>query len=129
MFCLAGLLVSAGQMTGLLDLLIQALSPITVGWLHLPADPRIPTTFILGIIRRDFAVFGLTDVALSPAQVVVSTVVITLFVPCIATVGVMIKERGAGVALSIWVASWVFALMVGALLSQLLPAVFSAVHI
>jgi ferrous iron transport protein B len=128
MFCLAGLVVSAGQMTGLLDVLIKALSPITVGLLHLPADPRIPTTFILGIVRRDFAAFGLTDVTLSAAQAVVAMVVITLFVPCIATVGVMIKERGAKIAFSIWIGSWLFAIFVGAVLAQILPAIF-ALHI
>lgn len=125
MFCIAGLVVSVGQMTGLLDFLIKALSPITVGLLKLPSDPRIPTTFILGIVRRDFAAFGLTDVALSSAQAVVAMVVITLFVPCIATVGVMIKERGAKVALTIWVGSWVFAILVGAVLARILPPLFS----
>jgi ferrous iron transport protein B len=129
MFALAGLVVSAAHMTGLLEALIRALSPVTVGWLLLPADPRICTTFILGLVRRDFAAFGLTDVALNPAQAVVSMVVITLFVPCIATVGIMIKERGARAALTIWAASWLFAIVVGALLARLLPPLFSAVHI
>ena len=125
MFCIAGLFVTIGQMTGLLDLCIKALSPITVGLLHLPDDPRIPTTFILGIVRRDFAAFGLTDVALNPAQAVVAMIVITLFVPCIATVGVMIKERGAKIAFTIWIGSWIFAFIVGAILALALPPLFS----
>lgn len=124
MFCIAGLVVTLGQMTGFLDLMINCLSPITTGLLQLPADPRIPTTFILGIVRRDFAAFGLTDVPLSAAQAVVGMVVITLFVPCIATVGVMIKERGSKIALTIWLGSWVFAVAVGALLARLLPPLF-----
>ncbi len=124
MFCIAGLVVTIAQMTGFLELMIQALSPLTVGLLKLPADPRIPTTFILGIVRRDFAAFGLTDVVLNPAQAVVAMVVITLFVPCIATVGVMIKERGAKIALSIWLGSWVFAILIGSLLALALPALF-----
>lgn len=125
MFCIAGLVVSLGQMTGLLNLLIQTLSPLTVGWLRLPDDPRIPTTFILGIVRRDFAAFGLTDVALTQAQAVVAMVVITLFVPCIATVGVMIKERGPKIAFSIWIGSWLFAFLIGGLLALVLPKLFA----
>lgn len=121
MFCIAGLVVTIGQITGVLDLLIQALKPITVDLLKLPSDPRIPTTFILGIVRRDFAAFGLTDVALTASQAVTAMVVITLFVPCIATVGVMIKERGAKVAFSIWIGSWLFAVAVGAGLARFLP--------
>jgi len=128
MFCFAGLVVTVGQMTGVLDWCIKALTPVTVGLLQLPADPRIPTTFILGIVRRDFAAFGLTDVALNQAQAVVAMVVITLFVPCIATVGIMMKERGAKVALSIWVGSWLFAILAGAVLARLLPPLFAAVH-
>ena len=48
-----------------LDLFIKVLQPITVSWLNLPADPRVATTFILGIVRRDFAAFGLTDVSMT----------------------------------------------------------------
>ena len=108
----------------LLDLFIKFLQPITVSWLHLPNDPRIATTFILGIVRRDFASFGLTEVPLTPVQAVTAMIVITLFVPCIATVGVMIKERGPKVALTIWFGSWACAFVIGGLLSQVLPFVF-----
>ncbi|MBY0356831.1 MAG: ferrous iron transporter B [Candidatus Obscuribacterales bacterium] len=124
MFCIAGIVVTVGQMTGALDWFIKLLQPLSVGWLGLPNDPRIPTTFILGIVRRDFAAFGLTDVALSAAQAVVAMVVITLFVPCIATVGVMIKERGFKIAMIIWLGSWLFAFLIGGLLAQLLPGFF-----
>jgi ferrous iron transport protein B len=120
MFCLAGLVVSVGEMTGILDWFINILQPMTVSWLHLPADPRIPTTFILGIVRRDFAAFGLTDVALTGVQAVVAMVVITLFVPCIATVGVMIKERGMKTAMAIWIGSWLCAFIIGGALTHLL---------
>lgn len=126
MFCIAGLVVTIAQMTGLLGLIINALHPITVGFLGLPADPRIPTTFILGIVRRDFAAFGLTDVALTPVQAVVAMIVITLFVPCIATVGVMIKERGMKVAMSVWVGSYICAFVIGGILARALPPLFIA---
>jgi ferrous iron transport protein B len=127
MFFVAGFAVTIAQMFGLLDLFIKLLQPVTVSWLHLPNDPRIATTFILGIVRRDFASFGLTEVPLTPVQAVTAMIVITLFVPCIATVGVMIKERGPKIALSIWFGSWVAAFAIGGLLSRVLPALFKAV--
>ncbi|HEY9682753.1 MAG TPA: ferrous iron transporter B [Oculatellaceae cyanobacterium] len=127
MFFVAGFAVTIAQMLGLLDLFIKLLQPITVNWLHLPNDPRIATTFILGIVRRDFASFGLTEVPLTPVQAVTAMIVITLFVPCIATVGVMIKERGPKIALSIWFGSWVAAFAIGGLLSRALPLLFKAV--
>jgi ferrous iron transport protein B len=124
MFALAGFVVTVAQVSGILDLFIRLLQPLTVTWLQLPADPRIATTFILGIVRRDFAAFGLTDVAMTGVQAVTAMVVITLFVPCIATVGVMIKERGAKIALAIWVGSWICAFAIGGLLAKVLPFIF-----
>ena len=128
MFALAGFVVTIAQVVGLLDWFINLLQPIVVNWLKLPNDPRIATTFILGIVRRDFAAFGLTDVGLTAAQAVVAMIVITLFVPCIATVGVMIKERGPKVALTIWIGSWLCAFVIGGLLAQVLPSLFAYFH-
>jgi ferrous iron transport protein B len=127
MFFIAGFAVTIAQMLGLLDLFIKFLQPVTVSWLHLPSDPRIATTFILGIVRRDFASFGLTEVPLTPVQAVTAMIVITLFVPCIATVGVMIKERGPKIALSIWFGSWVAAFGIGGMLAYVLPPLFKLV--
>lgn len=125
MFILAGLVVTVAQMLGVLDWFISVLNPIVVHWLNLPNDPRIATTFILGIVRRDFASFGLTEVPLTAVQAVTAMIVITLFVPCIATVGVMIKERGPVVATTIWVGSWLCAFVIGGLLARGLPLVFA----
>jgi ferrous iron transport protein B len=127
MFFIAGFAVTIAQMCGLLDLFIKALNPITVNWLHLPNDPRIATTFILGIVRRDFASFGLTEVPLTAVQAVTAMIVITLFVPCIATVGVMVKERGPKIALTIWFGSWAAAFVIGGALAQGLPLLFKLV--
>ncbi len=123
MFALASLVVTIAQMMGLLDFFIEIAKPATQTWLQLPSDPRIATTFILGIVRRDFASFGLTQVHLTPVQAIVAMIVITLFVPCIATVGVMIKERGLKIALTIWLSSMVLAFGVGGVLARVLPLI------
>lgn len=127
MFFLAGFAVTLAQMVGILDAFIKFLQPVTVAWLQLPNDPRIATTFILGIVRRDFASFGLTEVPLTPVQALTAMIVITLFVPCIATVGVMIKERGPKIALTIWLGSWVCAFVIGGILARCLPPVFQLI--
>ncbi|QQR57570.1 MAG: ferrous iron transporter B [Candidatus Melainabacteria bacterium] len=125
MFALAGAVVSIAQMLGWLDTFVNWLKPVVTQWLLLPSDPRIPTTFILGIVRRDFASFGLTEVVLTAAQAVTAMIVITLFVPCIATVGVMIKERGMKIAMTIWIGSWVCAFVIGGVLARVLPPFFA----
>ena len=40
-------------------------------------------------------------------------VVITLFVPCIASLMIIIKERGWREALTVWVGAWIVAFLVG----------------
>lgn len=118
LFMLGALIVTLLQISGGLDLIQRALAPATVGLLQLP--PQAATAFIMGLIRRDFGAAGLTDLPLSPDQVIVSLVVITLFVPCIATVTVLFKERGWREALTLWLGSWVIAFAVGGTLAAIL---------
>ncbi|PLX39944.1 MAG: ferrous iron transport protein B [Deltaproteobacteria bacterium] len=114
-FVAGSLGVSLLLVTGMLDLWQEALAPLTEGILRLPKETA--TAFIMGMVRRDFGAAGLTELALSPWQVVVSLVTITLFVPCIASLMILFKERGVKQALSIWAGAWVLAFTVGGLLA------------
>jgi ferrous iron transport protein B len=81
---------------GVLPWLMRAGEPLVVGWLGLP--PEASAAFLLGFLRRDFAATGLFIMqahgALSPAQVVVAMVTLTLFIPCIASVMMIAKSAG-----------------------------------
>ncbi len=109
--------VSLLQVTGGLKAWQNLVAPLTEGWLHLPKEAA--TAFVMGMVRRDFGAAGLTDLALSPWQVVVSLVVITLFVPCIASLMILLKERGVKEALTVWLGAWVLAFGVGGILAQI----------
>lgn len=117
-FFVGALAVGVTQLTGLLIILQQALVPLTTHWLQLP--PEAATAFIMGVVRRDFGAAGLYNIALSPFQVVVALVTITLFVPCIASLMVMMKERGFKQGMLIWIGTWVVAFLVGGIVSQVL---------
>jgi ferrous iron transport protein B len=117
-FIFGSLVVVILQLTGGLDLWQRLLAPVIEGWLRLPGETA--TAFVMGMVRRDFGAAGLIDLALSPAQVVVSLVVITLFVPCIASLMVLFKERGLREASLVWVGSWVTAFVVGGLVAGML---------
>ncbi|MBI4418928.1 MAG: ferrous iron transport protein B [Ignavibacteriales bacterium] len=106
------------QVTGLLAMWQEILSPFTTHWLQLPREAA--TAFVMGMVRRDFGAAGLYDLSLTPDQIVVSLVTITLFVPCIASLMVMLKERGAKEAMIVWFGTWVGAFLVGGILSQIL---------
>ncbi len=102
--------------------LIRATEPLITGWLGLP--PQAAAAFLLGLMRRDFAATGLfameSQGLLSPVQVVVSIVTITLFIPCIASLFMIIKERGWKTALAMALFIFPFAMLVGGLLQRLL---------
>ncbi len=106
------------QVTGLLNVWQAALAPLTVEWLQLPREAA--TAFVMGLVRRDFGAAGLYNLPLSNGQIVVALVTITLFVPCIASLMVMLKERGVKEAAIVWAGTWVGAFLIGGILSQFL---------
>lgn len=118
LFILGALLISIMQYTNILVAIQNAVAPITVGLLELPKETA--TAFIMGIIRRDFGAAGLTSISMTQVQTLVSLVVMTLFVPCIAAIMVMFKERGYKDALLIWLGSFVVAFLTGGIIAFLL---------
>ncbi|HZK67209.1 MAG TPA: ferrous iron transport protein B [Chloroflexota bacterium] len=118
LFALGSVAISTLLITGGLDALQTAFQPLTVGWLQLP--PESSTAFIMGFVRRDFGAAGLLGMELSAMQVLVALITITLFVPCVASVMMLFKERGWREALVVWAGCLVTAFVVGGLLSQAL---------
>jgi ferrous iron transport protein B len=99
-----------------------AMEPVLVSLLHLPAQAA--GVFLLGFLRRDYGAAGLYDMAreglLTGQQVVVSLIVITLFVPCLASFLMIIREQGMKRALAIAGFIVPFAILVGTVISWIL---------
>ena len=118
-FVLGTALLFLLNITGMLAWLQVAMAPIVVNWLGLPAEAT--NALLVGFLRRDYGAAGLFEMSrngqLTPVQVLVSMVVITLFVPCVANVLMIVKEHGARTAF--WVVATVFpiAILVGGLLN------------
>ncbi|MFH0963798.1 MAG: ferrous iron transport protein B [Planctomycetota bacterium] len=96
--------------------------PVVAGLLGLPQ--KAARIFLMGFLRRDYAAAGLTSIAseLSATQIMVSLVVITLFVPCIANFFVIVKEQGGRRAAAIAAFIIPYAIAVGAVLRVILDA-------
>jgi len=79
---------------GALPWIIEAGKPLVTGWLGLP--PEASAAFVMGFLRRDFGATGLFALGsqLSALQAVVGMLTLTLFVPCIASVMMIVKEQG-----------------------------------
>lgn len=122
LFVLGAIIITVLQYTDMLDVIADWFSPITMNLLQLPSE--VTNTFIMGIIRRDFGAAGLNTMVaqglLSPQQVVVALVVITLFVPCIASIMVIFKERKLSDALLIWINSFIIAFAIGGIVSHII---------
>jgi len=101
---------------GLLALIENACAPIVVNLLGLPKETA--GAFVMGFLRRDYAaVLIVKSTNLEPLQVLVAFVTITLFVPCIANLFVMVKERGLKTATFITCFIFVFAFLVGGMVN------------
>jgi ferrous iron transport protein B len=122
LFLLGTAVLFALAQTGLLAWLTAAASPLVTGWLELPAEAS--AAFLMGFMRRDFGATGLfvlqSQGSLSPAQVVTAMVTITLFVPCIASVMMIAKERSWRAAVGMLVLIFPLAVLVGGLLARAL---------
>jgi ferrous iron transport protein B len=105
---------------GILPWLIDATEPLVVGWLGLPKEAS--AAFLMGFLRRDFGATGLFAMgsALTPEQGVVGLVTLTLFVPCIASVLVIVKEQGARTAAAMLALIVPTAFLLGGLLHRVL---------
>ncbi|MHB9005072.1 MAG: ferrous iron transport protein B, partial [Coriobacteriia bacterium] len=110
-FVVGALAISLLEVTGALAWIQAALVPLTVGWLGLPAEAA--TAFVMGFVRRDFGAAGFFTMSLTDAQLLVAMVTITLFVPCIASVMVILKERGAHYLVGLFAGSVGLAFLVG----------------
>jgi ferrous iron transport protein B len=102
---------------GFLEVIQDAVRPLT-SLVGLPA--AFAEVLVLGVVRRDFAAAGMTDMALTPVETFVGLVVITLFVPCILSMMMIVKERDAKSGMLMWLGSWVVAFGVGALIAAVM---------
>jgi len=120
-------LTKAAQLAGLLDPVAALLSPITVVWLGLPAITGI--TLIFGVLRKELTLIMLATLlgtanfaqVLSPVQMIVFTLVVMFYVPCVATIAALVKEFGLKKAFLVTAFEVAFAVMIGGVATRLLP--------
>jgi len=103
---------------GIIQFIGRLASPVITGVLGLPQDAV--GALIIGFLRKDVAVGMLLPLGLDLRQLVVASVVLTMYFPCIATFAVLIRELGIkdmAKSAAIMISS---ALIVGGLLNLIL---------
>jgi ferrous iron transport protein B len=120
------LVIKFAEVMNLLEPIANIMSPITVAWLGLPLMAGI--ALIFGILRKELTLIMLATLfapiplanAMTPVQMIVFTLVAMLYIPCVATIGALVKEFGWKKALLITVFEIAFALLVGGIAFRLL---------
>ena len=118
LFFFGTLLLYVLHETGALFVLERVSSPLVQNVLGLPA--KATEAFIVGFLRRDYGIAGLNQMDLTIPQILVASVTLTLFIPCIANFLIMIKERGVKMTLAMSAVILPVAFGVGGLLNFIL---------
>jgi len=86
------LAVNVFYFLGIFELLANLSAPFVHGVLGLPKEAV--AALVIGFLRKDVALGMLAPLGLSANQLVVSSVVLAMFFPCVATFVVLIRELG-----------------------------------
>lgn len=116
---LAGVgIVNLLYLSGLFNLVANMAAPVVSGLLGLPKAAVMP--IVIGFLRKDVAMGMLLPLELTVKQLIIASVVLSMFFPCIATFVVLLRELGAketAKATAIMIAA---SLLVGGLLNFIL---------
>ena len=105
-------------LSGLMHIIGEALRPVVSGLLGLPSDAA--TVLIIGFLRKDVGIGMFAPLDMTPQQLVIASVVLAMYFPCVATFMVMLKELGVSGTLKSVALRLVAALLVGTTLHFLL---------
>ncbi len=124
-FIVTSMIMWLGDRSGLLTAMINFVHP-AMNFMGLPSETA--QAFLVGFFRRDYGAAGLYDMCdaglLSDRQLLIAAVTLTLFVPCIAQMAVMIKERGIRVSIIMVTIIALLALATGGMLNRILSVVY-----
>jgi ferrous iron transport protein B len=86
------LVINVLYILGVFGAIADFTAPVVTGLLGLPKEAV--TALVIGFLRKDVALGMLAPLALSAEQLVVGSVVLAMFFPCIATFVVLLRELG-----------------------------------
>ena len=112
------LLVNVMYSTGVIEYIADLSKPLITDLMGLP-DQSV-AAMIIGFLRKDVAVGMLVPLQLTMKQMVIASVILTMYFPCIATFSVLIKELALVDMIKATLIMLVSTLLTGSLLNALL---------
>jgi ferrous iron transport protein B len=124
-YIIGSAVIQALYALGLLTPVANFLAPITVVWLGLPVIAGV--VLIFGAVRKEFtllmlvALFGTNLAAvLTPIQFIILAFVSMLFIPCLATLTILLREFGWKPTASIALANIITAIFLGGIFYRII---------
>ena len=115
----AVLVINILHFFGVFDAIANFTAPVVTGLLGLPKEAV--TALVIGFLRKDVALGMLAPLSLTANQLVVGSVVLAMFFPCMATFVIILRELGIVNLLKSMVIMIATALLVGGALNLFLP--------
>ena len=103
---------------GFLELMGGIFAPIMETWLGLPKEAIV--VLLVGFLRKDLAVGMLLPLGLSPPQLAIAAVILTIYFPCAATFATLVRELGIRDMIKSALIMILTALLVGGILRVIL---------
>ena len=103
---------------GVFDFIANITAPLISGLLGLPKETVV--ALVIGFLRKDVAMGMLAPLALTAKQLVISSTVLAMSFPCVATFVVLARELGARDMLKATIIMVLAALIMGALQNMIL---------
>jgi ferrous iron transport protein B len=126
------LIIEALALSGFIGYIVNASEPLISGWLGLPAAAGIPLIF--GVLRKELALIllesallqqGMALTDLKAVQMIVFSLVVMIYIPCVATIAACIREFGWKKALAVAILDVSLALLLGGIAYRLLSPFMS----
>jgi len=123
---LGSIVIESLRVFNWLDYVTNVLKPVMVSWLGLPAFTGV--LLIFGVLRKEanlallisFAGGAALSSVITPLQMVVFSLVIMLYIPCISTIAILVKETGIKMTALMVIAEIGLAILFGGLAYRLL---------
>jgi len=119
------IMIATLEISGFISYIAKGASPFMNGWLGLPAEASIPLIF--GILRKELTLILFSELiqieSLTHIQMVVFSLVVMIYIPCLATIAACKREFGWRKALAITVIDVALALFLGGIACRLLSLV------
>lgn len=116
------MIVSVLYATGIVDFLGKLFEPLVKYVWGLP--PEAVTALVVGFLRKDVAVGMLVPLSLTVPQLVIASVILVMYFPCVATFSVLIKELGLKGMLKASLIMMVSTLITGGLLNFIFSFIY-----